>query len=82
MGVNGGPWQAQEHGCDLFVYDFPKYGKTLVYDVDRLVQELETIIRINELTLHSIDNGTHVSHFYKIKMAFLSDIDLGVEALV
>lgn len=80
-GVNGGPWQAQEHGSDLFVYDFPKYNKTMVFEVVKLVPELETLIRTNELTLFSIDNGTHTTHFYKIKINYLVDLDLGVGVL-
>ena len=81
MGVDGGPWQAKSHNCELFVYDFPKYGQIYVFDVNKLVEELETIVKVNELPLFTIDNGTHVTHYYKIKINYLTDINLGVGAI-
>lgn len=70
----GGPWQAAEHGCTYYVYQFVKTGATYMFNVADLVKRLESM----ELTEHKVGNGSYETTYYKVLRTALEDLYLDV----
>lgn len=59
----GGPWQAKEHGCSIYAYYFLKNGIVFYYDIDRLINILESKKRCQVW----IRNRAWITSGYKVK---------------
>lgn len=71
---NGGPWQAQDHGCMYFAYRFKKTGDTYLFNTDKLVERLESL----EHTPHIIGNDSYETTYYKVPRVLLEDLYLDI----
>ena len=71
---NGGPWQAQDHGCTYFAYRFKKTGDTYLFNTNKLVERLESL----EHTPYTIGNDSYETTYYKVPRVLLEDLYLDI----
>lgn len=70
----GGPWKAQENGCKYFAYMFIKNKIWFLFEVDKLIEILDKIVKEKQLKLEEIKNKGWITQGYKIKRKDLSSI--------
>jgi hypothetical protein len=68
----GGPWQAQQHGCDIYCYMFVRHNTWFQFnDIPEMVNKVETL---RPAGFVFIKNRAWVTAGFKIKRDYLKDI--------
>ena len=78
---NGGPWQAKDHGCDIFAYWFCNHDLLLLYPIDKLIELVENLIVEQNIPLEDKINERHTTRFYRIKRIYLNNLLLDEDIL-
>lgn len=72
----GGPWQALEHNCPVFMYFFTCGDVRLlsIYNTEKLITRLEDIIDSGKYKGHKVFNKTYLTWGFAIPRTELSDL--------
>lgn len=75
---SGGPWQALEHGCSYYLYQFlkPEHKIFLFKNIPELIDSIEQIVETNSITLRSIPqrHNKYVTEGFPIPRTLLSHL--------
>jgi hypothetical protein len=75
-GKLGGPYKAEQDGCEWFVYYFQNPGIAYVFNVHDLLYELQTYILVNNPSLVEIKNSRWTTVGRKIPRSALTPVSV------
>lgn len=73
-GKDGGPFKALKDKCRFFIYAFPKDNVFYIFSTVQLVARIKKLVKKYRLKLHSIENTSWTTSYYKIERAHFSDL--------
>jgi len=80
---NGGPWQATENNCPIFIYFYTCGDIRLMsmYRTDKLLARLEEILAANKYKSHRVFNKGYTTLGYAIPRSELSDLHVTLDLI-
>lgn len=77
---DGGPWQALRKKVDFFIYFFPSCMQLHCFSVSTLVERLDKLTK--GMYIINVRNTSHTTQGYKVKRAYLEDLELDLEKVL
>lgn len=73
-GKDGGPFKALNDGCRYFIYSFANDNIMYIFDTVQLVARIKKLVKKLGLKLHTIENVSWSTQYYKIERKHFEDL--------